>query len=86
MIAQTIYALCGLMSLLVTWTLIRQFKRTRSRLLLWASICFLGLALNNVILFVDYIIFPEFDLVILRNVSAFLGISALIYGFIWDTI
>lgn len=37
---------------------------------LWTCVCFLGLALNNLILFVDKVITPEVDLPLWRNLPA----------------
>ncbi|MET4804806.1 DUF5985 family protein, partial [Bradyrhizobium sp. LB11.1] len=50
--AAVIYSLCAITSALSAGLLIRAFLRTRSRLLLWSSICFTGLSLNNVALWV----------------------------------
>jgi hypothetical protein len=58
--------------------------RRRVRLLMWSAICFVGLTINNVALFVDLVLFPEVDLRLLRLVPALLGMSCLLYGFILD--
>jgi hypothetical protein len=52
--------------------------------LFWSSICFIGLALNNFLLFVDAILVPGPDLfAILRNAVALAGLGALVYGLVW---
>ena len=48
--AEPIYFLCGVTSVACAVLLFRAFARTGVRLLLWSSLCFLGLALNNLIL------------------------------------
>ena len=64
--------------------LFRGYKRRRVRLLMWSAICFAGLTINNVALFVDLVIFPDIDLRAVRLVPALIGMMFLLYGFIWD--
>ena len=54
--AAGVYALCALTSLVCAWLLLRAYQRQRTRLLLWSSVSFAGLALNNVLLFIDLIL------------------------------
>jgi len=54
-------------------------------LLLWSAICFAGLTLNNLTLWVDKLVFPEIDLSLLRVSIALLAMAVLLYGLIWDT-
>jgi len=54
-------------------------------LLFWASFCFLGLAINNVILFIDLILLPDIDLFWWRTAPALAGMFILLYGLIWET-
>jgi hypothetical protein len=64
--------------------LVRSYRATRVRLLLWSSLCFAGLALNNVLLFVDRIIVPEVDLQLLRT-SVALAAMYMLLGLIWES-
>jgi len=64
--AETVYVLCALTSLACTALLLRSYAETRVRLLLWSGLCFAGLALNNVILFVDKVVAPDVDLSLVR--------------------
>jgi len=82
--AAVIYSLCAVTSALCAWLLTRAYLRTRSRLLLWSSICFAGLALNNVTLWNDKLVFPATDLSILRISIALLATLILLYGLIWE--
>ena len=59
--------------------------RTRVRLLLWSGLCFTGLALNNIALFVDKVIATDDDLSLWRATPAALGVLALVYGLVWET-
>jgi hypothetical protein len=80
-----VYALCALTSAGCAVLLIRGYRRQRSRLLLWSSLCFAGLFLNNLLLFIDLVLVPSIDLSPWRG---FLGLAALLiflYGLVWDT-
>ena len=83
--ATLVYALCALTSTACAFLLLRGYMRSRFRLLLWSGLCFGGLALNNVLLFVDKRVVPEMDLSVWRTVPALVGIALLLYGFVWDT-
>jgi hypothetical protein len=80
-----LYLLAVLTSLLCTVLLYREYLRQRTRLLLWSALCFVGLSINNVLLFLDLVIFPLTDLRILRLVAALIGMLFLLYGFIWES-
>ena len=54
-------------SLLCAYLLLRAYFRSRSRLLIWSSICFGMLALNNLVLAVDVLLLPENDLTLVNN-------------------
>ncbi|MET0396119.1 MAG: DUF5985 family protein [Longimicrobiaceae bacterium] len=79
-----IYALCALTSLLCAVLLARGYRQSRARLLLWSSLCFAGLALNNVLLFIDLRVVPDVDLSVWRSLPALAGLLVLIYGLVWD--
>ena len=64
--------------------LLRAYARTRTRLLLWSGLCFVGVGLNNVVLVVDLILVPDTDLSTWRLVPAAAGIVLLVYGLAWD--
>ena len=82
--ATFVYALCALTSILCALLLARGYRATRARLLLWSSLCFTGLALNNVLLFIDMRVVPSIDLSAWRSLPALAGLIILIYGLIWD--
>jgi hypothetical protein len=79
-----LYAVAVLSSSACMVLLFRGYKRRRVRLLMWSAICFAGLTINNVALFVDLVIFPDIDLRAARLVPALIGMMFLLYGFIWD--
>lgn len=80
-----VYILCALTSLACAVMLLRSYARTHSRLVLWSGLCFVGLTLNNVLLFADLIVFPNIDLSLCRHLTALGGLLLLIYGLIWDS-
>ncbi|HEY1922149.1 MAG TPA: DUF5985 family protein [Tepidisphaeraceae bacterium] len=82
--AEIVYILCGLTSIACAVLLWRGYRRTRARFLLWSSLCFIGLAANNILLFVDLVLLPNVDLLMLRTVIALSGLVVLLYGLIWD--
>ena len=67
-----------------TVLLLRDYLRTRARLLLWSTLCFVGLSINNALLFADLALFPTADLRALRAAAALAGMAFLLYGFIWE--
>jgi len=84
--AEAVYLLCAATSLACALLLVRAWRADRQRLLLWSSICFVALAANNVLLFVDRVILPTtVDLSLYRSLSALFGLGVLLYGLIWDT-
>ena len=79
-----VYSLCFLTSAACAWLLGRSYLRTRARMLLGSSICFILLALNNLALVVDLVLFPDLDLRLLRLVLALAAVCALLFAFIWN--
>ena len=82
--AVAVYILCALTSLACAVLLWRGWRRTRARLLLWSTVCFAGLSLNNILLIVDTRMLPDVDLAIVRMLPALIGAGALVYGLVWD--
>ncbi len=85
MIAQVVYLLCAATAGACAWLLFRAFRRSRVALLFWASICFVGLCLNNAILFVDRVLYPDGELWAVRMVPALVGVAAMIWGLVWES-
>ena len=80
--AGAVYLLCALTSIACAVLLVRGYRRSRSRLLLWSSLCFVGLAANNSILVVDRLVVPDIDLSAWRLLPAVIGVGVLVYGLI----
>jgi hypothetical protein len=77
-----------LFGVLVTLTcgvlLTRAYTNVGKRLLLWSAVCFYFLALSNLIVFFDLVVFPDVDLYRLRLGTAALAMVILLYGLIWE--
>jgi hypothetical protein len=80
-----IYILCLLTSVGCAALLVRSYRETRARLLLWSALCFALLALNNLFVVVDILILPSVDFVPFRHLAALAAVSVLLFGFIWET-
>ena len=66
--------------------LFRAYFDSRLRILLWSALCFVGLTVNNTLLFVDLVLLPEaVDLRLYRHLAALAGMLFLIYGFIRES-
>lgn len=83
--AEAVYILCAATSIVCAALLLRSYFHRRTRLLLWSSLCFIGLALNNALLFVDLVVVPTVDLFYLRNAPGLAGLMLLVFGLIWDS-
>ncbi len=83
--AEAVYMLCALTSMFCAFLQVRSYLRQRTRLLLWSSACFVGLAVNNVMLFVDLVVVPDVDLAVARTAIALVAILMLLVGLIWES-
>jgi hypothetical protein len=82
--ASAVYLLCLLTSVMCAWLLMRSYVRHRTRMLLWSSACFGLLAVNNLIMVLDILVFRETDLSIYRTIASLAAVATLLYGFIWE--
>jgi hypothetical protein len=78
--AEVVYALCALTSIVCALLLYRGYRTTRTRLLFWSSLCFFGLAINNLLLLLDLVIVPTVDLSVWRGGTALIALLVLLYG------
>ena len=83
--AEAVYLLCALTSILCAALLARSYRRQRSRLLMWSTLCFAGLAVNNILLFVDLVLTAkDVDLSLVRSGTAFVSVVLLLIGLVWE--
>ncbi len=81
-----VYLLCSLLSIGCAGALIRAYLGNRTRLLFWSGLCFAAIAINNILLSIDFQLGPNFDLSVVRALFAFFGMAVMVYGLIWDTV
>lgn len=82
--AEVVYILCAATSILCSVLLWRSYRASRAKLLFWSSLCFIGLALNNVLLILDLYVVST-DLFYIRTYIALGAMVMLIYGLIWSS-
>jgi hypothetical protein len=84
-LATVVYVLTTMTCALCAGLLLAAYRRSGSRLLLWSGLCFVGLAGDNALLFVDMVVVPEVSLAAWRGLPAVAGLTALLGGLIWET-
>lgn len=84
--ASAVYILCALTSAACAVMLLRGYLRSRTRFLLWSSVCFSALFVNNLMLVLDRVVVPDRVLFQAewRTAVALVGLSVLVYGLVWD--
>jgi hypothetical protein len=83
--APLVYLLCLLTSATCAGLLTRGYVRNKTKFLLWSGLCFVLLALNNLLAVIDLLILPEaINLQILRVLTSLAAVLILLYGFIWE--
>ena len=84
--AETVYLLCAVTSVACAILLLRGYRASRTNLLFWSSLCFAGLAANNVLLFLDLVLFvQEVDLSLWRSGIAVGSMMMLLFALIWES-
>lgn len=80
-----VYLLCAGTSCICAVLLLRGYSKNAVRLLFWSGLCFIGLALDNAMLYIDLVVVPDVNIAIWRRVPALAALTLLIYGLIWDS-
>lgn len=83
--AGLVYLLCAGTCLLCAVMLLRAYVQQRVRLLLWSGLCFAGLMIENVMLYVDVVVVPDVDLSLWRKIPGLVALAILLFGMIWDS-
>ncbi|HET7530370.1 MAG TPA: DUF5985 family protein [Mycobacteriales bacterium] len=83
--AATVYLLCAVTSVVCAVLLVRSWFASPVRLLMWVALGFIGLAVNNVVLFTDRVLTPGTDLHVIRDVSGLAAVAILLFGLIWES-
>jgi hypothetical protein len=79
-----VYLLCFAASCLCAFMLGRSYRKSRANLLLWSSLCFVLLAINNLLLVLDLLVVETVDLQLPRMLINLAAVSTLLVGFIWN--
>jgi len=83
--AEAIYLLCAFTSAAVAALLLRGYRASGQRLLLWSGLCFAAFFLNNGVLVLDKLVFPGADLSLPRALLALAGVTTLVYGLVTES-
>ena len=81
----SVYMLCAGTSLLCAVLLLQSYSKNRVRLLFWSGLCFAGLAIDNLLIYVDMIVYPQVDFSFWRKIPGLIALLLLLYGLIWDS-
>lgn len=79
-----VYILCFATSMLCAALLTRRYRASKMRLLLWTASCFGFLALNNLLVVIDLLVFRDIDLQPWRQATGLAAVTVLLFGFIWE--
>jgi len=83
--AEAVYILCAMTSILCAVLLFRGYRATRTSLLFWSSLCFAGLAGNNVLLVMDRVVFPSVEMSVWRASVGLFSMLVLLFGLVWES-
>ena len=77
-----VYILCAATSLGCALLLLRGSRQSRNGLLFWSSLCFFAMTANNALLYVNFVVLPDIDLLMVARLAAVLGVLLLNIGLI----
>lgn len=76
-----VYGLCLLTSVICAGLLLKSYRASRSKLLLYTALGFGLLAANNLFLVADLVVFPQVNLWFFRQTALVAAVAVLLYGF-----
>ncbi|MGH7039231.1 MAG: DUF5985 family protein [Stellaceae bacterium] len=79
-----VYLLCCFTSALCAYLLGTAFARRRDRLLLWSALFFFLIAIENILVFADFLLPPDISLIPYRLAMSLLAVGVLLFGFVWE--
>lgn len=79
-----VYGLVAMTSLLCAVLLLRAYRRSGLRVLLWSGLCFAVLVVNNTLLVVDKLVLPDVDLQPVRLSITLVALLLLLIGLIYE--
>jgi hypothetical protein len=81
---EIIYTLCTATASACAFLMLRSYFKNGYRLLWWSGLCFVGLAIANVLVIFDRLVIESYDLSTLRYLVALVSLLPLLYGLIWE--
>lgn len=83
--AGLIYGLCTLTAFICAWLLLKAYRQSHYKLLLWGGLCFVGLTASNALLVIDKLVLStSVDLAVWRYLVTLVSMLILLYGLIED--
>lgn len=79
-----VYLLCFLASFACAVLLGRSYWRNGMPLRFWSALCFTLLALANLLVVFDMILFPDINFRPARLLCSLAAVSVLLFGFLWS--
>jgi hypothetical protein len=83
--AAAVYVVGILVTALCALLLLQAFARVGQKLLLWSGLCFVGLTISNVLLFIDLVVWLDTSLYSWRLSASALAMVLLLYGLVWES-
>jgi Family of unknown function (DUF5985) len=84
--ASVVYFLGTIVTLACACLLLRAYMSTRTKLLLWSGLCFVGLTFANILLWVDLVVLStDVSLYRVRLGTAAVAMLLLLYGLIFES-
>lgn len=79
-----VYILCALTALSCVAMLLRGYRRSGTRLLLWTAICFGFLAIHSTAVLVEILVLPTTNLQMVRHAASLMAGLTLVVGLVWE--
>lgn len=79
-----VYLLSAGTGLACAFLLWRAWRQRGARLLFWSALCFCGLAIDNLLLYLDLILLPDVHMYNAPSIAGLVSVSLLLFGLIWD--
>jgi hypothetical protein len=82
--APFVYIMCTVTSGICAALLLREHRRTASRVLLWCGLAFVGFTISNALVFTDFVLVPATSLALVRAIANWMATTVLVVALVWD--
>lgn len=79
-----VYLLSAGTGLACAFLLWRTWRVRGTRLLFWSALCFGGLFVDNLLLYLDLVILPDVQMYNAPSIAGLISVSLLLFGLVWD--